>query len=302
MIRVYPAKGQPERGKSRVKQDEDKVVGDSGGAYLRQLRQERGVSIMSLAGICSITYRTLQEIESGETTRPGRSTLLAILKGLSGVKKLGPNERNKVLEPFGYRDQSLLPENDEVATIARQWERSVFELPHPAYLVDFAHRFIAWNRYAPRVIGLTYGHPALEKMRGRTLFDLIFDRQFETAFAIKNKDTFVPEMLYVMRCEFEPFKDDEWCKECIRSAKATHPQFRAIWDKVQKMPVQELGLRTMGPIITQAAGGEELSFHLLGTDFVNDSRFRVIQYLPANAATMRQCLEWVEGEERRQGS
>ena len=53
------------------------------------------------------------------------------------------------------------------------------------------------------------------------------------------------------------------------------------------MPVQELGLRTMEPIITQPAEGEELSFHLLGTDFVNDSRFRVIQYLPANVATMR---------------
>ena len=270
-----------------MKQNEESVVMESGGAYLRKLRNDRGLSIVGLSGISSITYRTLQEIESGETARPGRSTLLAILRGLSGVKKLGPSERNRVLEPFGYRDQSLLPEGEEIVSIARQWERSVFELPHPAYLVDFAHRFITWNRYAPGVIGLPYGHPALEKMRGRTLFDLIFDRQFETAFAIKNKETFLPEMLYVMRCEFEPFKDDDWCKECIRKAREAHPQFRALWDKVQKMPVQELGLRTMGPIITQPAGGEELSFHLLGTDFVNDSRFRVIQYLPANVATMR---------------
>ena len=279
---------------------DEKVMAAAAGMYLRQLREERKISIMNLGCLCRVVPRTIQEIETAATVRPKRHTLLAILHGLSSLKRLTTDERKKVLEPFGYRDQSLLPEGEEVLSIARQWERSVFELPHPAYLVDFAHRFITWNRYAPGVIGLTYGHPALEKMRGRTLFDLIFDRQFETAFAIKNKETFLPEMLYVMRCEFEQFKDDEWCKNCIRSAREAHPQFRALWDKVQKMPVQELGLRTMGPIITQPAGGEELSFHLLGTDFVNDSRFRVIQYLPANVATMRKCLEWVEAEESTQ--
>lgn len=287
---------------TKMAKDDEKAVALAVGSYLRQLRKERGVSIDNLRYACAVTARTIQEIETAATVRPERKTLLALLQGLSTYKRLTSDERKKALEPFGYRDQSLLPEGEEITSIARQWESSVFELPHPAYLVDFAHRFLAWNRYAPRVIGLTYGHPALEKLRRRTLFDLIFDRQFETAFVIKNKEEFLPEMLYVMRCEFEPFKDDDWCKECIRQAREEHPAFRALWDKVQKKPVQQLGLRTMGPVVTQARGGVELRFHLLGTDFVNDSRFRVIQYLPADAATMRQCLEWVEEEERLQGS
>lgn len=278
--------------------NQEQATAKATGAYLRTLRKERGVGIEYLAQACQIAYRTLQEIESGNTVRPGRVTLLTILHGLSGLKKLQPGERGKVLEPFGYRDQSQLPESEEVARVAQQWEQSVLELPHPAYLVDFAHRFLAWNRYAPRLIGLPYGHPALERMRGKTLFDLIFDKQFATAFAIQNKETFLPEMLYVMRCEFEPFKDDEWCLNCIQTACDSYPAFRQLWDKVQKMPIQELGLRTMGPMVMQPAGSDLLSFHLLGTDFVSDSRFRVIQYIPGNAITMRKCLEWVEADEQ----
>jgi transcriptional regulator with XRE-family HTH domain len=276
---------------------EEKSLAASAGSYIRQLREERKISIMTLAGLCAVMPRTIQEIETAATLRPARRTLLVILQGLSSIKRLSVDERKKVLEPLGYRDQSLLPDDEESASIAQKWEQSVFELPHPVYLVDFAHRLLAWNRYIPRLIGLNYGHPALEPMRRKTLYDLIFNKQFDSAFAIANKESFLPEMLYVMRCEFEPFKEDAWCKDCIKEARDNYPEFRMLWDKVQKMPIQELGLRTMGPIQIQPQGSALLSFHLLGTDFVNDSRFRVIQYLPANATTMRQCLEWVESEE-----
>jgi transcriptional regulator with XRE-family HTH domain len=266
------------------------------GTCLRQLRNERGLSMDDLAYSSNITYRALQRIESGKTKLPSRHNLIALLNNLNAVKKISAAERLKVLTPFGYRDQTPLPDETEIINITQQWEKSVFELPHPACLVDCAHRIHAWNRYGPRLVGLTYGHPGMENIRGKTLFDVLFNQSFATAFGLQNKDDFLIDMLEVMRSEFEAFKDEDWCKECIQNTSAAYPEFRRLWGKINTYPVRRLSLRMIGPFLLNPTGNAPLSFYMLGTDFMSDSRFRVIQYLPANMATMRQCLTWVEAE------
>jgi transcriptional regulator with XRE-family HTH domain len=266
------------------------------GNFLRLLRLSRNISIENLAGSCGFNYRTLQKIEKGETKQPNREILLALLRELNKIKKLDATERNKVLEPFGYRDQAPLPEKTEITYVTQQWEKSVFELPHPACLVDFAHRVHSWNRYAPRLVGLTYGHPGMENIRGKTLFDLLFNKNFSDAFGLQNKEDFLVDMLEVMRSEFEAFKEEDWCKECIQATSEAYPEFSRLWEEIQSKPVRQLSLRMIGPFLLEPKDSAPLSFYMLGTDFMSDSRFRVIQYLPANIVTMRQCLEWVEAE------
>lgn len=41
-----------------------------------------------------------------------------------------------------------------------------------------------------------------------------------------------------------------------------------------------------------AVGGDVLRFRLISEPFVQDHRFRVLFYLPADAATTRQCVDW----------
>jgi transcriptional regulator with XRE-family HTH domain len=267
------------------------------GASLRALRRARALSIEELAARSEVNYRTIQKIETGQTQQPAREILIALLRELSDVRKLNSTERKRVLEPFGYRDQSPLPETHEIEQIREQWERAVFELPHPAILVDFAHRIHSWNRYAPRLIGLPYGHPALNGLREKTLIDMLFDPQNAAAFGMENADDFLTEMLEVFRAEFEPFRQEAWCHEFLQMSSARYPLFREMWERLQSQPVRELSLRTIGPIELQPAGAGRLRFYLLGTDFLGDSRFRVIQYLPADATTLRQCLHWIEAEE-----
>lgn len=264
------------------------------GMYLRQLREERRISIDDLARWSQTTFRTLQKIETGKTLRPSRELLLRFLNELSAVVRLSSLERNRLLEPFGYRDQSPQPEAGEILRITEQWEKEAFELPHPACLVDCAHRIHAWNRYTPKMLGLEFGHPFMEHFRGKTLFDVLFDKSFSPAFTIPNKEGFVYEMLETMRSEFEPFKDEEWCQQCIQEAKIKYSEFRKHWEAMEKKPVRQLSLRMLGPIHMHPKEETQLHFYLLGTDFLSDSRFRVIQYLPADAATMRHCLSWIE--------
>lgn len=267
-----------------------------GGAYLRQLRQDRAISIDDMAGDCGTTFKTLQKIESGKTKQPSREMLLVLLEGLSRIKRLEPIERRKVLDYFCYRDLSPLPDKDEIERMRQEWEHPFFELPHPACLVDFVHRVHAWNRYAPKMMGLDDGHPALEYTRGKTLFDLLYSKQFSNYFCCKNKDFFVFNMMEMMRYEFEPFKEEDWCKKFIKDTICIYPELRDCWDKVLGNPLRESSLRLIGPIIMEPRRDSMLKFYLLSTDFISDSRFRVIQYLPGNPETMRQCLSWVESE------
>lgn len=253
-----------------------------------------------LAFSAKITYRALQRIESGKTKLPSRHNLISLLNHLSTILKISAAERLKILEPFGYSDQTPLPNQTDIISVTQQWKQSIFELPHPACLVDCAHRIHAWNHYAPYLVGLTYGHPGMENIRGKTLFDLLFNQNFASAFGLQNKDDFLVEMLEVMRSEFEEFKDEDWCTECIQNTSDAYPEFQRLWKKVNAHPVRKLSLRMIGPFLSNPSGDTPLSFYMLGTDFLSDSRFRVIQYLPANVETMRQCLAWVEAESQTQ--
>ncbi|MGC4044824.1 MAG: helix-turn-helix domain-containing protein [Armatimonas sp.] len=270
------------------------IAGRYPGAYLRQFREERGISIDDLASSVNTTFRTLQKIETGKTLQPGRHIILALLDFLSNIKKLSPADRARILEPLGYRDRFSLPEADEIEQIIQEWERSSFDLPHPTCLVDRAYRIHAWNRYAPKMLGLEYGHPIMEYFRGKTLLDVFLDRNISSQFVIPNKETFVYEMLEVMRSEFASFREEEWCRQCIKDAKAKYADFRKHWEEMENKPVRQLSLHQLGPISILLNEDSLFRFHLLGTDFLCDSRFRVIQYLPSDVNTMRFCVNWID--------
>jgi hypothetical protein len=53
-----------------------------------------------------------------------------------------------------------------------------------------------------------------------------------------------------------------------------------------------LAARPLTPLSLKLPIGDILQFRLIAETFVQDHRFRVIYYLPADSATIRQCLKW----------
>lgn len=145
---------------------------------------------------------------------------------------------------------------------------------------------------------MRYNDPELRRFKNITTFDLAFNTTYKAALMIENRADFLPQMVYVMKREFAPFRSEAWCIECIEKAQEDYPELKQLWDIIPDEGLQALGLRTMGPIHLQVANGNRLKFQLLGTDFAFDPRFRIVQYIPLDEATMRQCLEWMEEEKQ----
>lgn len=270
----------------------------AGGYKLRALRKARKKSMEEIAGDAGISYKALAEIETGVTQRPTKETLDKILDALDRVSPISTEERLGIYDAFDYKAPFPLPSEEEVAWARKKWQEDYQNVPYPAYFVDFAQRLLDWNRYIPRFLGMKYNDPALSRFRNITIFDLAFNTVYKAASMIENADEFLPQMIYVIRREFQPFLSEAWCIECVEKAQQEYPKFKQLWEAVPQEGLQALGLRTMGPLHLRVANGKLLKFQLIGTDFAFDPRFRAVQYIPLDETTMRQCLEWMEEEKQ----
>ncbi len=270
----------------------------TGGELLRALRQrregrKRKLTIEQVAEQSGITYRALWNIEHGNTAKPNKAVLDSILNTLDAFLPITIEQRNEVLMAFKYPPLLTPPTDVERTRVAVEWQNEYRHLTQPAYLVDFTQRLLAWNRYAPRILGMEYNDPRLRKLKGITIFDLAFNSDFIAASRITNGAEFLPNMIQVIKAEMEPFSDTNWYKELIDETSTKYPLFKSIWNSLpSNLPM--VRLRTMGPVQVQHPDGKILKFHLMGVDFVNDPRFRIVQYHPADVTTLSEWNKWID--------
>lgn len=306
--------------KSPPRATEDKFNIDArkaAGTLFKKHREERHLTRDELVGVAhlylpkpalqgsvshdedrSLSSRTLMRFENGEGNLPLRGNLIAFLDALESTDKLPAGVRIQILAPFGYRDKYELPSDAEIQRELHLWRKSVSKLPHPVCLVDCGHRILDWNAYAPHLIGLTSRDGLMESFRRKTLLDMLFHSQYAQAFGIENSSAFLHDMLETMRAEFEPYKQEDWCKQCIESTKQQYPDFKALWEEIEQRRIREVTQRLLGPFQLNPLGKGSLTFFLLGMDSISDARFRTIHYIPADETTMARCLTWIQEEAR----
>jgi transcriptional regulator with XRE-family HTH domain len=246
-----------------------------GGARLRALRAATGKSQLAVELEASLGLGYLQRLERGKVQRPERETLDRILTALGADFP----ERREVLGLFGYTAPFALPTEAE-----RQWAVDIFQndvgKPNiPAYLLDCTHRLLAWN---PPVSRLFDDRVATGTLMPR----LIFDAKDGIAAAVLNAQTFFEAQVRILQFERGRCGDAAWYPAFLDDMRQ-YPAFDACWTRaaepVPLRPVAQLHL---------ALGRESAHFRLISETFAGDPRFRVIYYLPADAATLRACLAW----------
>ena len=267
-------------------------AGTPGGAKLREVREQAGRSQLWVEAEADLGTGYLQRVESGRVAQPGRVTVERILDALDARY----SERRDILELFGYVVATPLPSPDEIAWARQSCQHELHDVPFPAYVLDCVPRLIAWNRFVPRLLGGAGREAVLERLAGQSMLAPWFDPDSPLGALVAEPAVFLPALVRALRYEIERYRNEPWLAEMLAELLASLPRFREHWTRAEQEPPPISAARILVPIRLAVPGVGLLQFRLVSEPFVRDTRFRLIYYVPADPATMRQCAAWATDE------
>jgi transcriptional regulator with XRE-family HTH domain len=268
-----------------------------GGQKLKELRQRAGFSLMDLAAKLEsevgkhIDAAHLNKIETGSIKKPLAETLEAILTGLEASYA----DRRAVLDAFGYSVPHALPTQREIEEMRRLTVNELTDATYPMLLIDLRRRLLAWNRYAPRLIGKHPDDPTLASYYGVTTFELVFNPALGGRLLVANPEEFWPAWLRMVKADLYPYRHEPWFAALLARVRSL-PGFSKVWDAVAEEEVRSVTPLTVVPLKLCVPGTGVLEFRLSTCDFLLDPRFHILQFTPYGATTLRACAAWAEAE------
>lgn len=258
-----------------------KAMDTPGGTRLRAIRAACDKTQLDVELDASLGIGYLQRLELGKVQHPERETLERILAAL-GASFV---ERREVLGLFGYAVAMSRPNESETRWAIDVFRSELKQETIPAYLLDCSHRLLAWNSPVCKLFGAV---PI--DLNDVLMPRLIFDPGYGIASSVLNGETFFSAQVRILQFERQRCGDDTWYKGFVNEMRQ-YQTFDEYWTQhdsagraqVPMRPVAELKL-PVGPGVAH--------FRLISESFAQDPRFRVIYYLPADSATIRQCVEW----------
>jgi transcriptional regulator with XRE-family HTH domain len=258
-----------------------------GGNRLRALREFRGKTQLEVELDASLGIGYLQRVESGKVKYPERDTLERILTALGAHY----TERRDILELFGYVVDAPLPDDAEIQNAVEACRADLENAALPAYLLDCAHRLLTWNTLAEKLLG----EKVFRGTKLASMLRLLFDPDAGITSLIANPDIFFRAQIRTLRYEMHVFQNEAWWDVLIDDMCQKYPLFNHYWAAV--IAEQRQYPTAARPLILVALNLPDigtLRFRLTSEPFAQDRRFRIIYYIPADAATIQQCAVWSE--------
>jgi transcriptional regulator with XRE-family HTH domain len=252
-----------------------------GGIRLRALRESCGKTQFDVELDANLGIGYLQRLELGKVQYPERDTLERILAAL-GVSFV---ERRDLFALFGYAVPISIPNEIETQWAIEVFQSEVQQTTIPVYLLDCSHRLLAWNSLVPKLFGVV-------KTRSSDVLmpRLIFDPINGIAASVLNAETFFSAQIRVLQYERQRCGDEAWYSGFVNEMRQ-YKTFDEYWTTQNTAGQTQIPMRPLAPLKLDMGYGLA-QFRLIAETFVQDPRFRVIYYLPADTATMRQCMEW----------
>jgi transcriptional regulator with XRE-family HTH domain len=256
-----------------------------GGKRLRALRESRHKTQLAVELDASLGIGYLQRLELGRVQQPEHDTLGRILSALNAPY----TERREILQLFGYVVDAPIPIEEEIdwaiSVCQAELDRAVF----PAYLLDCSHRLLYWNRLVPKLFDIPSPSSPSDELCRLSMLKVVFDPEFYLTPRIKNTEAFFPAQIRALRYERQRFHDELWYETLIEEMLHC-PGFERHWEQERREAVH-IPARPLTPLELQVKD-QTLCFRLISEPFVQDHRFRVIFYLPADTNSTQQCLNW----------
>ncbi|MBX3085628.1 MAG: helix-turn-helix domain-containing protein [Anaerolineae bacterium] len=259
-----------------------KAVGTPGGNRLRTLRENADKTQLEVELEASLGIGYLQRVESGKVGQPEHETLDRILAAL-GARY---TERRDVLELFGYVVDTPLPTDADIQWAVDACQAELHDAVFPAYVLDCAHRLLAWNHFFPKLF-------MRDDARFVSMLNLIFDPTYGVTPRIGNPDEFFPSQIRALRHQMQVIRGERWSEALINDLLLGCPTFATYWRAVAADQKYALPARPLVALELSVPPLDLLRFRLTSEAFAQDRRFRVIYYLPADPHTMQQCAIWV---------
>lgn len=268
-----------------------------GGEKLRELRQVARLSLLELAAQLetdlekAIDVGHINRIETGHITKPTVETLETILAGLHA----GYGDRRAVLEAFGYSFPHALPTQSEIDEMRYLTAIELKNSTYPMLLIDLGHRLLAWNRYAPRLLGRHPDDPTLDTFYAVTTFDLVFNPALGGRLLVENPAEFWPTWLGMVKADMHSYRHESWFVELFAQVGGL-PGFSEVWNSLPEGDARLVAPLNVAPLKLNVLGRGVLQFRLSPSDFLRDRRFQFVHFTPFGAATLRACADWAEEE------
>ena len=256
------------------------MSGTPGGKRLRALRNDYGKTQLAVELDANLGTGYLQRLETGKVQQPERETLERILAALGAQY----SERREVLEMFGYLVSTPIPSPAAIEWAVAACQAELDSALFPAYLLDCAHRLLTWNAFVPRLFDLQHmRHQA--KTAYISMLKVVFDPAYQFSPQIINREAFFLAQIRALRYERQRFQDEAWYSDLIRDMRQC-PEFETCWTNPSTTPAL-FAARPLTLLKLAAKDADILQFRLLSEAFVQDRRFRIIYYLPADTRTIQ---------------
>lgn len=225
----------------------------------------------------------LSKIEQGRVGKPTRETVNKIIKAL----ELNEQEKGEFLLVGGY-----LPTDQEIKKIIKEIGLKVDNWPYPAYLMDFSWRSMFTNILNLQILNLSLDwKKKLEQNKPNVLiFPFLPKDQFPTTVQKgEDKDnlkSFQVAQIAAFKTETHQYQNESWYKKLIQSL-MEFKDFRTLWPKIDQKDYHKKLLDYEYKRITGIYESKKRSFnfHLLTAKVINDLRFQVVLYYPADKNT-----------------
>lgn len=267
-----------------------------GGKKLEEIRKQTGLPQYKVEMDSAIGIGNLGKYESGERRNPSRKTLDRVLNALDAKF----TDRVEVLERFGYIMNTPEPTEKEIAWAVKICQPIMDQLPFPSYLLDMQGFVLAWNYYLPKMLGIRESRMETVLRRDRlTLFQAFFDKGTRLADLMEHSEVFLAHIIRVLRQDWEPFLEEDWCQALLNTSSAKYPEFKEFWDMAADSRMTELPARPLANLQVKSPIMGPVEFRIARETMNRDKRFRVIYLIPADAATLDQCKKWNQSTEER---
>jgi transcriptional regulator with XRE-family HTH domain len=263
----------------------------SGGSRLRAIRRAAGRTQLWVEAEADLGTGYLQRVESGRVAQPERGTLERILNAL----ETRYSERREVLELFGYAVSTPVPDDADIAWAREVCRQELHEVPFPAFVLDCAHRLIAWNRIAPRLFGLLPDDSTFGRIAGSSYLVAWFHPASPIPNCVAEPDVLLPAVIRAFQYEMRQFGHEPWYEGVLGDLFAL-PRFRHYWEVVEQSSPPVSAARALVPLRLNVPAAGTLQFRLSSEPFTRDARFRIVFYVPGDLATMQWCAGWAEAE------
>jgi transcriptional regulator with XRE-family HTH domain len=260
-----------------------------GGSKLRELRRQAGKTQLFIELEADLGSGYLQRVEAGKVAQPEKYTLERILNAIGASY----DETAEALELFGYTSPKSLPTEKDIAWARTTCLPILQKIMLPAYLLDCAHRLLAWNRFIPKLFGVTENDPAFKRLIGTSLIPTWFDPHFCPGSLVCEPDVFYPQMIRALQHEIHPFRHEQWCIQLLDKWLQENALFKRYWMNTANGSGYAVAARSLSPLRLSLEQGTPALFHLAIEPLTQDTRFRIVYFIPADAETLHLCSAWM---------